>query len=105
VFAGAQPRVVANHHFGIAVCDSESQSEFVRNVCERNMLGGILLCAQAGALLLDKVCRFNCQWGVVLTPDAKPNPAQIELRAMNRFDEKLRGAIIATEQLLTDIGG
>lgn len=109
VFAGAQPRVVANlcfdnHHFGIAVRDPASHPELVRNVCERNMLSGMLLFSQAGALLLDNVCRRNYQWGVVLTPDAKPNPIVTELPAMNKLDDNPRGAFTATKQPLKDIG-
>lgn len=109
VFAGAQPRVVANqcfenHHFGIAVRDQASQPELIRNVCERNMLSGILLFSQAGGLLLDNDCRRNYQWGMVMTPDAKPNPIPTELPAMNRLDDNPRGAITSTEQPLIDIG-
>jgi len=109
VFAGAQPRVVANqcfdnHHFGIAVRDQASQPELIRNVCERNMLSGILLFSQAGGLVLDNICQRNHQWGVVMTPDAKPNPTPTELPAMNRLDDNPRGAITTTEQPLIDIG-
>lgn len=109
VFAGAQPRVAANqsfdnHHFGIAVRDPASQPELIRNVCERNMLSGILLFSQAQALLLDNVCRQNHQWGVVMTPDAKPNPLPTELPAVNRLDDNPRGAITATAEPLVDIG-
>ena len=109
VFAGARPRVVANqcfdnYHFGIAVRDPTTQPELIRNLCEKNMLSGILLFSQAGALLLDNICRQNHQWGVVMTPDAKPNPVQPELQAMNRVFDNPRGTMTTTEQPLIDIG-
>lgn len=109
VFAGAQPRITANHcfdnhHFGIAVRDRGSQPELVRNHCERNMLSGILLFAQAGALVLDNRCQHNQQWGAVLTPDATPNPVASELPTMNRLENNPRGTLTVTEQPLLDIG-
>lgn len=93
-----------NYHFGIAVRDPTTQPELIRNLCEKNMLSGILLFSQAGALLLDNICRQNHQWGVVMTPDAKPNPVQPELQAMNRVFDNPRGTMTTTEQPLIDIG-
>jgi hypothetical protein len=109
VFAGAQPRVVANHcfdnhHFGIAVRDADSQPELIRNSCERNMLSGILLFHHGGALLVENVCAGNQHWGVVMTPDARPNPASAELPAMNQLEDNPRGAYFVTDEPLADIG-
>ncbi len=109
VFAGAQPRVVGNHcfdnhHFGIAVRDEESQPELIRNACERNMLSGILLFHHGGALLVENVCAGNQQWGIVMTPDARSNPASAELPVMNRLADNPRGALYVTDQPLADIG-
>lgn len=109
VFAGAQPRVVANHcfdnhHFGIAVRDGGSQPELIRNSCEQNMLSGILLFHHGGALLVDNACVHNQQWGVVMTPDARPNPGPAELPRMNQLGDNPRGALVVTDQPLSDIG-
>jgi hypothetical protein len=109
VFAGAQPRVVGNqcrenHHFGIAVRDPGSQPELIRNHCEENMLSGILLFHHAGGLLADNVCQGNQQWGLVMTPDCRPNPAPPELPDANRLDGNPRGTYAVSEQPLADIG-
>ncbi|ALA56752.1 right-handed parallel beta-helix repeat-containing protein [Nitrospira moscoviensis] len=109
VFAGAQPRIVGNqcrenHHFGIAVRDPGSQPEIVRNHCEGNMLSGILLFHHAAGLLADNVCHGNQQWGLVLTPDSRPNPSLQELPAANRLTGNPRGAYALLDQPLADIG-
>jgi hypothetical protein len=109
VFAGAQPRVAGNrclenHHFGIAVRDAHSHPEIVRNSCEANMLSGILLFHHGGGLVLENVCRGNQHWGLVMTPDAHPNPAPPELSAVNQFGENGRGSYVILEEPLADIG-
>ncbi len=109
VFAGAQPRVAdnhcfGNHHFGLAVRDSGSHPECVRNVCYANMLSGILLFHHAEALLLDNTCRDNQHWGLVMTPDTHPTPAADELVTANVFQPNPRGSLVVTEQPLADIG-
>ena len=109
VFAGAQPRVadnrcVENHHFGIAVRDSGSRPELVRNRCEENMLSGILLFQHAGGLIVDNICRHNQHWGILMTPDSHPNPAPSELPAMNRLEPNLMGTYSISDQPLAQIG-
>jgi parallel beta-helix repeat protein len=109
VFAGAQPRItgnrcVDNHHFGIAVRDSGSYPEIVRNLCETNMLSGMLLFHHGGGLILDNNCTGNQHWGVLVTPDSHPNPSPMELPEMNRLDGNPRGAYTVSDQPLADIG-
>lgn len=109
VFAGAQPRVADNrcfdnHHFGIAVRDTGTCPDLVRNRCETNMLSGILLFHHGGALLADNQCRDNQHWGLVITPDARPNPALSELAVTNDLVRNPRGAYVMTDQPLEDIG-
>jgi parallel beta-helix repeat protein len=109
VFAGAQPRIADNqckdnHHFGIAVRDSDSRPELVRNECEANMLSGILLFHHGGGLIIDNICRNNHHWGVLMTPDSKPNPEPAELSIMNRLNENPSGAYSVSEQPLAPIG-
>jgi parallel beta-helix repeat protein len=109
VFAGAQPRIAENqcrdnHHFGIAVRDSSSHPELVRNQCHGNMLSGILLFHHAEALIVGNVCRDNQQWGLVITPDSRCNPAPTELSAVNDMDDNPRGPYVMSEQPLADIG-
>jgi parallel beta-helix repeat protein len=109
VFAGAQPRIagnrcVDNHHFGIAVRDSGSNPEIVRNLCEANMLSGMLLFHHGGGLILDNSCIGNQHWGVLVTPDSHPNPSPTELPAMNRLEGNPRGAYTISDQPLADIG-
>jgi parallel beta-helix repeat protein len=109
VFAGAQPRIagnrcVDNHHFGIAVRDSGSYPEIVRNLCETNMLSGMLLFHHGGGLILDNSCRGNQHWGLLMTPDSHPNPSPAELPEMNRLDGNPRGAYTISDQPLADIG-
>lgn len=109
VFAGAQPRVAGNrcfenHHFGIAVRDTGSLPEIIRNQCEHNMLSGMLLFHHAGALMVDNVCRGNQHWGLVVTPDAHPNPVLSELPRMNQLAANPRGACTVTDEPLQAIG-
>lgn len=109
VFAGAQPRIarnrcVDNHHFGIAVRDSGSYPEIVRNICEANMLSGMLLFHHGGGMILDNICTDNQHWGVLVTPDSHPNPSPTELPTMNRLEGNPRGAYTITDQPLADIG-
>jgi hypothetical protein len=109
IFAGAQPRLSGNrcyenHHFGIAVRDHGSHPELVRNICEANMLSGLLLFHYGEALVVDNICRHNQHWGAVITPDAQVNPAPDRLAAVNQLEANPRGAFIITEQPLIDIG-
>jgi hypothetical protein len=109
VFAGAQPRVADNrcfdnHHFGIAVRDAGTCPDLVRNRCESNMLSGILLFHHGGALLADNRCRDNQHWGLVMTPDARLNPALSEIGGTNDLACNPRGAYVMTDQPLEDIG-
>jgi parallel beta-helix repeat protein len=109
VFAGAQPRVADNHcfdnhHFGIAVRDSGSRPELVRNRCENNMLSGILLFHHSEGLIVDNICRNNQHWGIVLTPDSRPNPVPSELPAMNQLEPNPLGAYSLSDRPLAQIG-
>jgi hypothetical protein len=109
VFAGAQPRIAdnlcrGNHHFGIAVRDPGSHPELVRNRCQENMLSGILLFHHAEALLVGNTCSENQQWGMVMTPDCQPTPGREALDTSNNLAANPRGALIVTDQPLSDIG-
>ena len=109
VFAGAQPRVsnnccFGNHHFGIAIRDPGSHPEIVRNICYDNMMSGILLFHHAAALMLHNESRDNQHWGVVMTSDAQPVPAQDELVVSNTLMPNPRGPLFRTDQPLEEIG-
>jgi parallel beta-helix repeat protein len=109
VFAGARPRVAdnlcqGNHHFGIAVRDSGSHPELVRNRCRENMLSGILLFHHAEAMLIDNACCDNLHWGIVMTPDSRPSPDPESLSQSNILMPNPRGAIIMTDEPLAEIG-
>jgi parallel beta-helix repeat protein len=109
VFAGAQPRVAGNrcfenHHFGIAVRDSGSHPELVRNRCDTNMLSGMLLFHHGEALIVDNICRNNQHWGVVISPDSHPNPVPQELSSANQLSENPRGSYAILDQPLAEIG-
>lgn len=93
-----------NHHFGIAVRDPGSRPEVIRNECTGNMLSGMLLFHHAEALLIENVCQRNQHWGLLLTPDARPNPLLEELSSANRLSGNPRGAYALSAQPLADIG-
>jgi hypothetical protein len=76
----------------------------VRNLCETNMLSGMLLFHHGGGLILDNSCRGNQHWGLLMTPDSHPNPSPAELPEMNRLDGNPRGAYTISDQPLADIG-
>jgi hypothetical protein len=99
VFAGAQPRVAQN-----AVRDPGSRPDIVRNLCEANMLSGILLFHHGGGMVVDNICRHNQHWGLLMTPDSHPNPLPDELTGVNDLTQNPRGAMTTTEQPLADIG-
>ncbi len=109
VFAGARPRVAdnlcrSNHHFGIAVRDSGSHPELVRNRCRENMLSGMLLFHHAEAMLVDNICSDNLHWGIVMTPESRPSPDRESLALSNILIPNPRGAMIVTEEPLAEIG-
>lgn len=109
VFGGARPyiaqnRAFGNHHFGIAVRDPGSRPDLVRNRCEQNMLSGILLFSQAEAMVLNNICRDNQHWGLVLTPECLTSPPREQLDTHNELASNPRGAIVVTEQPLSEIG-
>lgn len=109
VFAGAQPRVAenlcrGNHHFGIAVRDAGSHPELVRNQCRENMLSGILLFHHAEAMLVDNTCSDNLHWGIVMTPDTRPSPDRETVALSNILMPNPRGAMIVTDEPLSEIG-
>jgi hypothetical protein len=109
VFAGAQPRLAdnlcrGNHHFGIAVRDPGSHPELVRNRCQENMLSGMLLFHHAEALLVDNICRDNQHWGLVMTPDSRPSPDREAVERSNVLMPNPRGAMIVTDEPLSEIG-
>ncbi len=108
-FAGARPYLAqnhcyGNHHFGLAVRDPGTRPDLVRNVCRENLLSGILLFHHAEALVLDNTCRDNHHWGLVTTPECQTAPPREELAASNSLDQNPRGAIMVTEQPLSEIG-
>ena len=109
VFAGAHPRVAGNfcrgnHHFGIAVRDPGTHPELVRNQCRENMLSGILLFHHAEAMLLDNTCSDNHHWGIVMTPDTRPTPDRETISQSNVLTPNPRGAMIVTDEPLSEIG-
>lgn len=108
-FAGARPYLAqnhcfGNHHFGLAVRDEGTHPDLIRNVCRDNMLSGILLFHHAEAMVLNNVCRGNQHWGLVMTPECHTSPPREELAAANALDQNPRGAMVVTEQPLSEIG-
>jgi len=108
-FAGARPYLAqnvcyANHHFGMAVRDAGTRPDLVRNVCRDNLLSGMLLFHHAEAMLVDNVSRDNQHWGLVMTPECKTSPGRDQLQASNVLTPNPRGAMIVTEQPLSEIG-
>ena len=108
-FAGARPYLSKNvcydnHHFGIAVRDSETLPDIVRNICHHNMLSGILLFHQAKALVLENRCHDNMEWGMVITPDCIPTPGAEKLTEANDLGSNPQGALRMTEDPLSEIG-
>jgi hypothetical protein len=108
-FAGARPYLAnnlcfENHHFGIAVRDPDTRPDLVRNECRDNMLSGILLFHHAEAMLLENDCHDNQQWGLVMTPDCRTSPDQLELAHANRLDRNPCGSVHVTEHPLIEIG-
>ncbi len=68
------------------------------------MLSGVLLFAQAQALLLDNSCRDNAHYGIVLTPDCQTTPTPEELPQTNQLQDNPRGPFTITSNPLADIG-
>jgi hypothetical protein len=109
VFGGAKPYVAqnhsfGNHHFGIAVRDPGSHPDLVRNQCFQNMLSGMLMFYQAEAMVLNNICRDNQHWGFVTTPECQTSPLRDQLEIHNELASNPRGAIMVTEQPLSEIG-
>jgi hypothetical protein len=68
------------------------------------MLSGILLFHHAEAMLVDNTCSDNLHWGVVMTPDARPLPDRDTIALSNVLTPNPRGAIIVTDEPLSEIG-
>ena len=68
------------------------------------MMSGILLFHHAAAFMLHNESRDNQHWGVVMTPDAQPVPAQDELVVSNTLMPNPRGPLFRTDQPLEEIG-
>ena len=108
-FAGARPYIAQNlcyenHHFGIAVRDPGTHPDLVRNICRENLLSGILMFHHAEAMVLDNTCRDNQHWGFVTTPECQTSPPRDQLAASNTLEPNPRGALMVTEQPLSEIG-
>lgn len=109
IFAGARPYIRENdchnnHHFGIAVRDKETYPDLVRNTCRNNMMSGILMFQFTGAMVLENHCHENMAWGMVVTPECKPTPSLSEIEMSNTLEKNPRGALLITEEPLSDIG-
>lgn len=108
-FAGARPYLAqnecyGNHHFGLAVRDPGTRPDLVRNICRENLLSGILLFHHAEALVLENTCRDNMHWGLVTTPECQTTPPRDQLAQANTLEPNQRGAVMVTEQPLSEIG-
>ena len=108
-FAGARPYLTKNvcfdnHHFGLAVRDDGSNPDLTKNICHHNMLSGILLFHGAKALVLENTCEHNFHWGIVMTPDSHTSPEQEQLLQANTLTNNPRGALIVTQEPLSEIG-
>jgi len=108
-FGGARPYITKNvcfdnHHFGLAVRDDGSHPDLTKNICHHNMLSGILLFHGAKALVLENTCEHNFHWGIVMTPDSQTSPEQEQLLQANTLTHNPRGALIVTQEPLSEIG-
>jgi hypothetical protein len=108
-FAGARPYLAqndcyGNHHFGLAARDPGTHPDIVRNLCRENLLSGILLFHHAEAMVLENTSRDNLHWGLVTTPECQTSPPRDQLATANTLEPNPRGALMVTEQPLSEIG-
>ena len=68
------------------------------------MMSGMLLFHHAKALLMDNRCTDNLRWGIVMTPDCRATPDREVLDQSNTFLPNPRGAVVVTENPLSEIG-